>query len=754
MRGSSRARFSLAWALVLTLVVAGCGGEGGSSDLDASGSDTTAPDVEVVAPPDFDGTCPVELIYRNTAATPRVFAAGEWNDFAESADELIDDGAGRYALELRLPPGLYGYKLFFQGAADPWRLDPDNAYRVFVGDVENSGLRVRDCRRPLLRVVESTRTPAGLDARVAVSSLYADSAKLELSGSLRSGSSERALSAAELTVESRSDATLTAHVALGSLAAGKHTVVLSARDPLGNESERLLLPFWVEESPFEWSDAVIYMAMTDRFRDGDVSNDVTLAAAPGASFEGGDLQGLRDAIEEGYFDDLGVDALWLTPFNENPAGTWLDAGGDREVAGYHGYWPIEPRTVDPRIGGPDALHAMVEAAHARGIRVLMDLVANHVHEEHPYFALHPSWFNDGCVCGTDGCDWTARRLDCLFRPYMPDVNWRNTEASEQLIADALWWLETYDLDGFRIDAVKHVDDAAILNLATRVRERFQTAGTRYFLMGETAMGWDSGSGPTEGGNVENYQTISRYIGPDALDGQFDFVLYYAGALQFLNDDPGRGMAHIDYWSQASLSQYPGDAIMTPYVGSHDTARFITLAANPGQAGNKWSDLPGAPGEALPYDRMYTALGWLFALPGAPLLYYGDEYGEYGASDPDNRHMMRFGAQLSAVETSQRARVSALLRARRELPGLRSREWTTLLATETLWAVLRGAGQDAAVALVNASGGAEDAVFDMPAALRGEATDVLSGETFELTAQSRVPMSPRSVRYLRVATGAR
>ena len=71
----------------------------------------------------------------------------------------------------------------------------------------------------------------------------------------------------------------------------------------------------------------------------------------------------------------------------------------------------------------------------------MDLVANHVHEEHPYFALHPSWFNDGCVCGTDGCDWTARRLDCLFRPYMPDVNWRNTEASEQLIADAFSWFE-------------------------------------------------------------------------------------------------------------------------------------------------------------------------------------------------------------------------------------------------------------------------------------------------------------------------
>jgi glycosidase len=262
------------------------------------------------------------------------------------------------------------------------------------------------------------------------------------------------------------------------------------------------------------------------------------------------------------------------------------------------------------------------------------------------------------------------------------------------------------------------------------------------------MGWDASSGPATGGNIENYDTISRYIGPDALDGQFDFVLYYAGALQFLNDDPGRGMAHIDYWSQASMARYPEAAVMTPYIGSHDSARFITLAAHPWLAGHKWADLPPAPAEALPYDRMYTAFGWLFALPGAPLLYYGDEYGEFGASDPDNRHMMRFGAELSAAEAAQRERVAALVRARRELAGLRSRAWKTLVASETLWVVARGEGAEAVVALLNASAQAQAAVFDAPVAIRGAATDVLSGEGFELSAASSVAMPARGVRYLR------
>ncbi|MEM7609183.1 MAG: alpha-amylase family glycosyl hydrolase [Myxococcota bacterium] len=731
---------SIAFALVA------CGDDDGGAADAAPGVDSHIGPIDAAAPPSFDGLCDATITYETTASTPRVFVGGEWNEFAPDADELIDDGTGRYAITLRLRPGIHAYKLVVEDGADPWRFDPANDYRVFLDGVENSALRVPDCSRPIVVPGETTNAAGAFTANARVTSLHENAGTLTIEGLLRSGRDERMLSADELQITT-DGAQAQVSVALSGLATGKHTLVVRARDRLGNESEHALFPFWVEETPFDWNDAIIYMAMTDRFRNGDPSNDINLEAATGAGFVGGDLQGLAAAIEEGYFDDLGVNALWLTPFNQNPEGAYIDSQGRFEVGGYHGYWPTDPLAVDERIGGGDALHGLIEAAHARGIRVLMDLVANHVHEDHPYYTQHPTWFNDGCVCGTGDCDWTARRLDCLFRPYMPDVNWRNTEASERFIDDALRWLEDYDLDGFRIDAVKHVEDLAILNLGVRVRERFQTAGTHYFLMGETAMGWDPSNGPYDGGNRENYDTISRYIGPNALDGQFDFVLYYAASLQFLNDEPGRGMAHVDFWSQASMERYPPEAIMTPYIGSHDVPRFITQSSHPGQAGNQWENLPPPPSSREPYDRMYTAFGWMLSLPGAPLLYYGDEYGEHGAADPDNRHPMRFGDELNDVEREQRARVSTLLQARRNLPGLRSRDWNTVLANESTLVVERGRGDDAVLVIVHASGQGADVSFDVPASLRGPVVDVLSDETFDLNG-GRVAMPARSVRYLR------
>jgi glycosidase len=715
--------------------------------LSACGDDTpSTPDASTLDAGTFTGTCPVELTYRSTGATPTVFVGGEWNDFSDSADQLIDDGTGTYRITLDLAPGVHAYKLIVTGdGGDPWRLDPANPYRAYAGGVENSGLRVRDCSRGRFEVLTSAASADGrFDATLRWSSgLGGTGARLAVLGELRSAGMSRMLTPAELTQGVEPE------VHLSGLSPGKHTVRLTTATPA---SDDILLPFWIEARPFEWRDALIYMVMTDRFRNGDPSNDPgDVGASPGAGWHGGDLQGVTQAIRDGWFDQLGVRAIWLTPFNTNPPGVYADADDFHQVAGYHGYWPTEPRQVDPRLGGDAALREMVAEAHAHGIRILMDLVANHVHQDHPYYREHPEWFNSGCICGTGGCDWTARRLDCLFRPYMPDLNWEHREASEQFLADALWWLEEYDLDGFRVDAVKHVVDGAIFNLGTRVRERFETAGTRYFLMGETAMGWDGSAGPTEGGNPENYGTISRYIEPYGLDGQFDFVLYYAAALQFLGD--ARGMLHVDYWTQASLQQYPDGAVMTPYIGSHDTSRFLSLQSQPDRANNKWDNLPFAPDSDEAYDRMYVALAWMLAIPGAPLLYYGDEHGEFGGADPDNRHVMRFEDGLSPRESRQLARVRALGRARQDLPGLRRGPYRPLLVTEAIWAVGRGTGDDLVIAIVNRGAAAESATIPIPTDVAAEGrtfTDALGGPigvTVE-RASIQITVPARSAVYLR------
>jgi glycosidase len=669
-------------------------------------------------PPPADGgpagLCPVELSYLAPSGVSSVHVAGSFNAWSTSTDALANDGAGTYRGTLWLAPGLYPYKLYAEGdGLDPWRLDPDNPYRAYDSGIENSGLRVDDCFAPRL-VVQSasgTRSSAGAGRVEAV--LRYDARRATALGTvtaeLRSGGAARPLTASELTVtETRVD------IAISGLADGKHTVRVVAADDRGVESEAVVLPVWIEETAFDWRDVLVYMVMTDRFQNGDDTNDgAATGASLGAEWSGGDLEGVTQAIRDGYLDSLGVRAIWLTPFNTNPAGAYAAADGVHQVAGYHGYWPTEPREVDPRLGGEAALDELVTVAHEHGIRILMDLVLNHVHEDHPYYRDHPDWFNSGCICGTGGCDWTERRLDCLFRDYMPDVDWTSPEASEQFIADALYWLERFDLDGFRVDAVKHVVDGAVFNLGVRVRERFETAGTRYFLMGETAQGWDSSAGPREGGNVDNYGIISRYITPYGLDGQFDFVLYYAASLQFLGDAPGRGMIHVDYWTRASAEEYPAGAIMTPYIGSHDTSRFLTLTAHPAQANNQWSDLPPEPTTDEPFDRMYVALAWMLAIPGAPLLYYGDEYGEHGGDDPDNRHAWVPPAERTARQTALHARIARLGQLRKQVPALRRGDYVPLTVTEDVLSFARTYQGESAVVVINRAGATRQIQIALP-----------------------------------------
>jgi glycosidase len=344
--------------------------------------------------------------------------------------------------------------------------------------------------------------------------------------------------------------------------------------------------------------------------------------------------------------------------------------------------------VDPRIGGEAALRALVKEAHAHGIRILQDFVLNHVHEDHEYVQSHPEWFHtveNGCVCGTAGCDWTEKALTCLFATYMPDIDHTVPEASQQFTDDAIWWLDELDLDGLRVDAVKHVEEVATRNLAAEVRETFESAGTRYFLMGETAMGWSDCPDPCNDGN---YGTISRYIGPMGLDGQFDFVLYHGVSYRTFAWGE-KGMIHADYWVNHGLGKWPQGAIMTPYIGSHDTPRFATMADYRGQdpahdkgiPGNQWNDTAAAPADGEPYWRTRVGMAWLLGLPGAPLLYYGDEYAQWGGADPNNRQLWRSGAALSADEATTLAFVRKLGQARRTIPALQRGEYKTLSVSD-------------------------------------------------------------------------
>lgn len=636
--------------------------------------------------------CPTTFVFRPTGSVSNPRVVGEWHAFntATATPMQGPTGDGSYRASVDLLPGLYAYKFIYDGTSElVWVLDDGQGRRKYYGDTENSAVLVRDCRLPSLTVESSVAArPSEGQGTYQATLAYHDG--IEAAGpdpegfetTLWRDQTSEPLATPDATVDGAGNVTLE----LTGLDDGKYRVVVRARTLTGRHSEPLRLVFWIEAEQFAWQDALIYMVVTDRYRNGSSANDPpeTSGADPRGDWFGGDLEGVRQSIAEGLLDELGVRALWLTPFNTNPVGAYLASDGVHQVAPYHGYWPIRAREVDARLGGADALRALVAEAHAHGIRVLQDLVVNHVHEDHEYVSAHPEWFRTGCVCGGPDCDWTPHALDCMFADYLPDVNHSVTEANQAFVADAVWWLDEFDLDGLRVDAVKHVEEAAIRNIAASVRETFEPSGNEVFLMGETAMGWSDGMSCSS----QDYQTIARYIGPFGLDGQFDFVLYHGVSYRTFAYS-WNGMIHADYWTSYGLGCWPEGAIMTPYIGSHDTARFVSLADYRGGAshgdvgipGNQWTNTAEAPLDPEPYRRARIALGWLLTLPGAPLLYYGDEYGQWGGADPNNRARWRVEASLDSDEQATLDFVRAVGTARRELAALRRGAYRSLGSTE-------------------------------------------------------------------------
>ena len=606
-------------------------------------------------------TSPATTTFAYKGLATEVSVVGEWN--WSNPVPMVEQN-GIWTGDVELEEGLYCYKFLVDGE---YIFDPTNPERSYCGDIENSLVRVRDHTRP--------HFSAELDSQSLIVTYHPGTSGATFEGVPAS------LSDAVWDAQERS---WTYDLSL--LEDGKHTFKIDGFDVDGNPAYDLLVPFWIGEgSDFEWQDALIYMVMTDRFVNGNTSNDEPMVgAAQGADWQGGDFAGVTQMIESGYFETLGVGALWLSPFNTAAEGTGKAADGEHDVSAFHGYWPTEPRGIEPKLGTADELHALIEAAHDQDIRVMMDFVVNHVHEEHTYYEENPEWFNAGCICGSANCDWTVHRLDCQFTSYMPDVNWKIRNASEQFIDDALWWLETYDLDGLRIDAVKHVEDLATRNLVAQINARFETVGTDYYLKGETAMGW---AGHSLGDNQENYGIINAYMGPDGLDGQADFVLYHA-VVDNVFVSGNENYLHLDYWTNRSQDQYLDASIMVPYVGSHDVPRLTSRAdTGTNDAFNQWVEdgLPGQPGDVSAYNAAMQAYGWLLTTPGAPLLYYGDEYGEYGGADPDNRHMYRNEDAWSSMEMHLFENISELGKLRSDSIALQRGEYSTRLAMSNLLA---------------------------------------------------------------------
>ncbi|MEM7040573.1 MAG: alpha-amylase family glycosyl hydrolase, partial [Bacteroidota bacterium] len=263
---------------------------------------------------------------------------------------------------------------------------------------------------------------------------------------------------------------------------------------------------------------LLYFLMVDRFHNGNPSNDAPLPDSgvhPKANYHGGDLAGVTAQLRNGYFDSLGINTIWLSPIVRNPDRPYREyPAPHRLYSGYHGYWPIRSTEVDPRFGTAAELDTLIAEAHRRGHKVLLDFVANHVHESHPMIQAHPEWKTPLYLADSslNIRIWDAQRLTTWFDTFLPSLDFSNPEVIETQVDSALFWVKRFGIDGFRHDATKHIPTAFWRRLTQRLRTDYVHAENRpLFQIGET---------------FGSRELIGSYVNSGMLDGQFDFNHYF------------------------------------------------------------------------------------------------------------------------------------------------------------------------------------------------------------------------------------
>lgn len=385
----------------------------------------------------------------------------------------------------------------------------------------------------------------------------------------------------------------------------------------------------------DFASQIMYFTLVDRFRNGDTGNDSPIKddrVLPMANYLGGDLAGIRQSIDEGYFDNLGVNALWLSPVTQNPLTAYQEFPEPRRwYTGYHGYWPISSSNIDHRFGDDATMYAMVDAAHAREINLLLDYVCNHVHEEHPLYRNNPELVT--VLDLPDGRKniriWDEHRLTTWFDSFMPSLDLENPKMIEWQTDSTLFWMKKFNLDGYRHDATKHIPTVFWRRLTQKVKTEFVMPRHKpVYQIGET---------------YGSRQLISSYIGNGMLDSQFDFNLHDDARQVFGKQETS--MNRLAASMRETFRWYGSQHLMGNISGNHDMARFISLAGGSlswdEDAREAGFQREIGVGDPIGYRRLRMLHTFNYTIPGVPVLFYGDEIGMAGANDPDCRRMMRF-----------------------------------------------------------------------------------------------------------------
>jgi glycosidase len=434
-------------------------------------------------------------------------------------------------------------------------------------------------------------------------------------------------------------------------------------------------------------DDVIYLLMPDRFANGDPANDDPARSrglhdrGRARYYHGGDLAGVRQRLP--YLRELGVTAIWMNPlYDNNDSLNRKETYDGQPITDYHGYGAVDFYAVDEHLGSLADLRALVDEAHRQGIRVILDMVANHTGPYHPWVtdAPTPTWYHGtaGRHLANTWQTWTladpysppAMReatLDGWFIDILPDLNQDDPEVARYVTQNTLWWAGVSGIDGIRQDTWPYVPRRFWRDWMAAVHREYPTLR----VVGEVFDGDPTMVAFFEGGRTQ-FDGID-----DGVDALFDFPLYYPIRSAFARGQSIREVAQM----LARDRLYRRPSSLVTFLGLHDVARFMNE--------------PGATLQGL--ELAYT---FLLTARGTPLIYYGDEIGLPGGTDPDNRRDFPGGwpadprdafsaAGRTPDERRLWSRVQALLRLRAGRVELRRGPTENLYVGDQLYVYRRG-----------------------------------------------------------------
>ena len=458
------------------------------------------------------------------------------------------------------------------------------------------------------------------------------------------------------------------------------------------------------ENDFDWDEAVVYFMMTDRFFDGNESNNTasgekTYGKNPGL-YHGGDFAGVTAKLD--YLQKLGVNTIWITPIVENVKGVAVTAEGSKDVpynAAYHGYWASDFTKLNPTLGTTEEFKTMISEAHKRGMRIMVDIVVNHA--GYGSESTFGNMLRDKSVSEGDIKSW---------QDGLPDFATENADVRAKLVEWQTSWMKNYGVDYFRVDTVKHVDSttwAALKNSTTEENPSFKMIG-EYFGAG--------------------YASNGSTLGTGQMDADLDFD-FNDQATSFISGN----ISSVEKFLSARNSALNNTYMTGQFLSSHDEPGFKASLMN----GKSYTEDQATAAALVAATLQLTA-------KGIPVIYYGEEVGLSGLNNyPYNTNRYDMDFSLATDDNVTYQHYKNLLRIRNAYTDVFARGSRTVVAgsdEEGYDVVSRSYGGTTLYVGMNINDTAKEVKVPVSLAAGTEVKDLYSGATYTVGSDKTVTVT--------------